>query len=51
MTEGLEHCQDIFNRRIALDIVDGVKDKAVGLPENPQPRFNLFSDLVRRAEG
>ena len=51
MPEGLEHCQDIFNRRIALDIVDGVKDKAVGLSKNREALFDLLSDLVRRPEG
>ena len=43
----LKHRQHIFNRRIALDIMDGIADKAAALVKDVDPLAHLAVDRLR----
>src|SRR5207249_2164624 len=53
--DGLEHRQHVFNRRVALDIVNGVADEAAVLVENVNPLahfpINRRRGLIHRVLG
>jgi hypothetical protein len=48
---GIDHGDDIFDRRPRLDVMNRVKNEPPARREDLAPAQNLFADFSRRSEG